>query len=158
MRQEFSRIRDAHRSLRHATHWLRICPEFDVSDAYVGVMKAAEHSFALEHALMDRLNFPAMRCHLEQHARVLRALHCLHPSVVDGATGTGRHVGGQLLVDWFQLHHDTLDAAVFVWASYCAENRFDELQRRYGDAGAPYGAGAAGAAGNASAFGNRTHN
>ncbi len=158
MRQEFSRIRDAHRSLRHAAHWLRICPEFDVSDAYVGVMKAAEHSFALEHALMDRLSFPAMRCHLEQHARVLRALHCLHPAVIDGATGMGRHVGGQLLVDWFLLHHETLDAAVLVWASYWGENRMDELHRRCSNSAATYGAGVAGTAGNASAFGNRTHN
>lgn len=157
MRQEFSRIRDAHRSLRHAAHWLRICPEYEVSDAYITVMRAAEHSFALEHDFMDRLCFPATRCHLEQHARVLRALHCLHPAVQGGATGTGRRVGGQLLIEWFQLHNETLDAAVFVWASCCGESLMDALHRRYAFTEAAYGADA-GANGRASAFGNRTHN
>ncbi|MEO0317671.1 MAG: hypothetical protein RL404_1348 [Pseudomonadota bacterium] len=152
MRHDFSPVRDAHRSLRHAAHWLRICPEFQVSDAYVGVMKAAEHSFALEHALMDKLHFPATRCHLEQHARVLRALHCLHPAVMGGASGTGRRVGGQLLVEWFQLHNETLDAAVFVWASYCGQSLMDELHQRRSFLGTVYSAGSA------SAFGNSTHN
>ncbi len=155
MRHEISPIRDAHRTLRHAAHWLRICPDFHVSEAYVAVMKAAEHSFALENVLMDKLNFPATQGHLEQHARVLRALHCLHPAVMDGATGTGRRVGGQLLVEWFQLHNETLDAAVLVWASYCRQNLMDELHRRYSSQGTVYGAGTVG---NASAFGNRTHN
>ena len=154
MRQELSRIHDAHRSLRHAAHWLRICPEFDVSDAYVAVMKAAEHSFALEHAIMDRLRFPATRCHLEQHARVLRALHCLHPAVMDGATRTGRHVAGQLLIDWFRLHHETLDAAVLVWASCCGDSLMEALHCRHSDTRTAYGA----AAGKANAFGNNTHN
>lgn len=155
MRNEVSRIRDAHRSLRHAAQWLRICPEFEVSDAYLSVMKIAEHSFALEHALMDRLCFPATRCHLEQHARVLRALHCLHPAVSGGATSTGRHVGGQLLSQWFRLHNETLDAAVFVWASCWGKSLMEELQRRGRRSDTPYGAEAVG---NASAFGNRTHN
>lgn len=152
MRHEYTCIRDAHRSLRHAAHWLRICPEFDVPEAYVAVMKAAEHSFAMEHALMDKLQFPATRCHLEQHARVLRALHCLHPAVMDGASGSGRRVGGQLLVEWFQLHNETQDAAVFVWASYSGQNLMDELNLRRNYPGSIYGIG------NASAFGNRTHN
>ena len=155
MRQEFSRIRDAHRSLRHAAHWLRICPEYEVSAAYIAVMKAAEHSFALEHALMDSMEFPATRVHLEQHARVLRALHCMYPAVIDGAARTGRRVGGQLLIEWFRLHNETLDAAVFVWASCCNPSLMQELQNRCSNAGTGYGTGAAG---NASAFGNRTHN
>lgn len=159
MREEFSRIRDAHRSLRHAATWLRVCPDYDVSNAYVNVMKSAEYSFALEQALMDKLAFPASRTHLEQHARVLRALHCMHPAVIDGAAAAGRRIGGQLLIDWFRLHNETLDAAVFVWASCCGQSLMDELQRRYRYSETPYGAGAgAGIAGNASAFGNKTHN
>ncbi len=157
MRQEFSRIHDAHRSLRHAAHWLRVCPEYDVSDAYVNVMKAAESSFALEQALMDQLEFPATRDHLEQHARVLRALHCMHPAVLDGATATGRRIGGQLLIDWFRLHNQTLDTAVFVWASCCGQSLMEELQRRCRYPEASYCVGC-GIAGNASAFGNKTHN
>ncbi len=154
MRDEANRICDAHRSLRRAARWLRTCPEFEVSDAFVSVMSAAEHSFALEHALMDSLCFPATRCHLEQHARVLRALHCLYPAVIGGATNTGRRVGGQLLIQWFRLHNETLDAAVFLWAGCCGK-RSSELQRRASHFEMPYGAEAVG---NANAFGNSTHN
>ncbi len=155
MHHEFSRIRDAHRSLRHGAHWLRICPENQVQQAYIAVIQAAEHSFALEHSLMDQFSFPATQSHLEQHARVLRALHCVHPAVMDGATSTGRRVGGELLIDWFALHHETLDTAVFVWASCCGDSLVEELQRRNGLTEFPYGAGKDGSA---SVFGNRTHN
>ncbi len=155
MRQEFSCIRDAHRSLRHAASWLRVCPEHEVSAAYVNVMKTAEYSFALEQSLMDELGFPASKAHLEQHARVLRALHCMHPAVIEGATTKGRRIGGQLLIDWFRLHNETLDAAVFMWASCCRQSLMDELQRRCRYPKAPYGACMTG---NASAFGNKTHN
>lgn len=155
MRHEFSRISDAHRSLRHVAHWLRICPNCDVCKAYLAVIKAAEHSFALEHSLMDQFGFPAMHSHLEQHARVLRALHCLHPAVMDGAIETGRRVGGELLTDWFALHNETLDTAVFAWASCCSGSLMDELHRRNRLPEFPYGAATSGSA---SAFGNSTHN
>ncbi len=130
MRREINRIRDAHRSLRRGAHWLRLCPEEVVADAYVELLNTTERAFALEQGMMEQFAFPAMPCHLEQHARVLRALHCLQPAVMNGDTATARRVGGQLLVEWFQLHHETLDQAVYVWVNCSTERLTSDLIAR----------------------------
>ncbi len=130
MRREINRIRDAHRSLRRGAHWLRLCPEEVVADAYVELLNTTERAFAMEQAMMEQFAFPATPCHLEQHARVLRALHCLQPAVMNGDTASARRVGGQLLVEWFQLHHETLDQAVYVWVSCSKEQLASDLIAR----------------------------
>jgi len=144
MRQDLHRIRNAHRTMRRVAHWLRICPEPEVGEAYLAVLKATERAFALEQALMEACAYPATQSHLEQHARVLRALHCLHPSVMTGQTSSARHIGGQLLIDWFQLHHDTMDQASFVWISCSGRRVLDELLEKSkssqpGETGLPHG-------------------
>ena len=121
MHSELSQIHAAHRSLRQLARCLRECREQDVAQAYMDVLRATEHAFHAEHRLMEAFDFPARQCHLEQHARVLRALHCLHPAVMHGAHHPGRHTGGQLLMDWFHLHNTTLDAALAVWVSHCEQ-------------------------------------
>ncbi len=85
----------------------------------MALLKAAEQLFGLEQQLMEDYAFPVRQTHLEQHARVLRALHCAHVSVLSGATEPARHIGGQLLPNWLHLHHDTIDAAFVLWTEYC---------------------------------------
>ena len=82
------------------------------------ILTGNEKAFAAEQLLMEKHDFPATRCHLEQHARVLCALHQAHPAVTTGDHNLAIHVGGRLLPEWFELHNSTLDASVSVWASY----------------------------------------
>lgn len=98
---------------------LQTCADIDVPMAYHALLKAAEQLFRLEQQLMEDYAFPVRQTHLEQHARVLRALHYIHAAVLSGATERARHVGGQLLPDWLQLHQDTVDAAFALWTEYC---------------------------------------
>ncbi len=128
MHSELSQIHVAHRSLRQLARYLRECGEQDVAQAYMEVLRATEHAFHAEHRLMEAFDFPARQCHLEQHARVLRALHCLHPAVMLGAHHPARHAGGQLLMDWFHLHNTTLDAALAVWVGHCAPTLTDQSE------------------------------
>ncbi len=130
MRHEFDRLRNAHRSLRRGAHWLRVCPDDEVAQAYVDLLEVTERAFAMEQAMMEQFAFPAVATHLEQHARVLRALHCMQAAVMGGDSDIGRRVGGKLLVEWFQLHHETLDQAVFVWVSCSSRRLADELFAR----------------------------
>ncbi len=130
MRHEFNRVRNAHRSLRRGAHWLRVCPDDEVAQAYVDLLEVTERAFAMEQAMMEQFAFPAAATHLEQHARVLRALHCMQATVMAGDTGIGRRVGGKLLIDWFQLHHETLDQAVFIWVSCSGQRLAEELFAR----------------------------
>lgn len=94
-------------------------------DVYHALLKTAEQLFGAEQQLMEDYAFPVRQSHLEQHARVLRALHRVHAAVLQGATDQGRHIGGQLLMDWLRLHQDTADAAFTVWTSYCDNGLID---------------------------------
>ncbi len=116
---KFQRIGSAREDLQQKACCLQTCTDGDVPEAYFALLRATEQLFGLEQQLMEEYAFPARQTHLEQHARVLRALHCAHVSVLSGATERGRHVGGQLLPDWLRLHQDTVDAAFALWTEYC---------------------------------------
>ncbi len=118
MSPEISKLDELHDSLRRLTHELSNCPDEDICSFYEQVIIASERTFAQEQLLMEKHDFPACRCHLEQHARVLSALHQAHPSVMRGDHNLALHLGAHLFPEWFELHNATLDAALSVWASY----------------------------------------
>ncbi len=125
MRPELAQIRQAQQSVAEKAHWLQTCPEASVPDAYHGLMHSAEHLFWLEQQLMEGCEFPLRQTHLEQHARVLRGLHCVHGAVLKGDCEQGRRAGGSLLMDWLTLHHDTIDAVLAIWLDCCDCGRMD---------------------------------
>jgi hemerythrin len=118
MPAEISKLDVLHDSLRQLTQQLHDCAHDEICSAYEQLLITAEKAFAAEQLLMEKHDFPATRCHLEQHARVLCALHQAHPAVMTGDHNLAIHVGGRLLPEWFELHNSTLDASVSVWASY----------------------------------------
>ena len=122
MSPEIAKLSELHDSLRRLTYELDKCPDEDVCSSYEQLIIAAERTFAEEQLLMEKHEFPACRCHLEQHARVLSALHQAHPSVMRGDRKLAIHLGAHLLPDWFELHNATLDAALSVWASYMIDS------------------------------------
>ena len=121
MPAEISKLDALHDSLRQLTQQLHDCAQDEICSAYEQLLITAEKAFAAEQLLMEKHEFPATRCHLEQHARVLCALHQAHPAVMTGDHNVAIHVGGRLLPEWFELHNSTLDASVSVWASYQTE-------------------------------------
>jgi len=121
MPAEISKLDALHDSLRQLTQQLHDCAQDEICSAYEQLLFTAEKAFAAEQLLMEKHEFPATRCHLEQHARVLCALHQAHPAVMTGDHNVAIHVGGRLLPEWFELHNSTLDASVSVWASYQTE-------------------------------------
>lgn len=125
MTPELCRIKEAQHALHRMARRLQTCPERNVPDAYLDVLRATEHMFDLEQQLMESYAFPVRQLHLEQHARVLRGLHCLHPEVMQGACERARHAGGRLLMDWLHVHNDTLDAVFGVWVDYCQSGQLD---------------------------------
>jgi hemerythrin len=118
MPAENSQLDALHDSLRQLTQQLNNCAQDEICSAYEQLLVTAEKDFAAEQLMMERHDFPATRTHLEQHARVLCALHQAHPAVMTGDHNLAIHVGGRLLPEWFELHNSTLDASVSVWASY----------------------------------------
>jgi hemerythrin len=90
-----------------------------VRDAYHALIRTVEQLFRTEQQLMEAYEFPVRRNHLEQHARVLRELHCAHADVLRGALEHGRHVGSRLLMGWLLLHEHTADTEFAIWADRC---------------------------------------
>jgi hemerythrin-like metal-binding protein len=71
-------------------------------------VKTLESDFYNEEKLMDEVDFPDTRNHLEQHAHILSALHHAEPRVMEGDAALGREIIG-LLPEWFELHVSTMD-------------------------------------------------
>jgi hemerythrin len=101
--------------LRQQAQHLALCPDTEVPLVFKDLLDSLEQLFAVEHSLMEQHHFPASRCHIEQHARVLGGLHRTHSQVMCGASHKGRHVGAHLLMHWFELHNQTLDACLAAW-------------------------------------------
>ena len=97
MPAELSTLDTLHDSLRQLTQQLHDCAQDEICSAFEQLLFTAEKAFAAEQLLMERDDFPATRCHLEQHARVLCALHQAHPAVMNGDRNLAIHVGGHLL-------------------------------------------------------------
>lgn len=68
-----------------------------------------ECDFREEEALMETIDYPGIKEHREQHARVLSALH--HVDVEDVAAARECL---ELLPQWFQVHLATMDTALAV--------------------------------------------
>ncbi|CAM8664734.1 cation-binding hemerythrin HHE family protein [Oxalobacteraceae bacterium] len=129
MCEQLTQISEAEQSLHEMVDRLQQCPDINVPDAYHAVMRTTEHLFWLEQELMEAYDFPSRQTHLEQHARVLRGLHCAHSAVLRGSAEHGRHAGGKLLLEWLALHRDTMHAVLTIWVSYCESGLVDNKNR-----------------------------
>jgi hemerythrin-like metal-binding protein len=114
-------IDDLHHAVMQLAFKLKHCHDYEVPDIYRTMLSVLEQTFGREQRIMEEFAFPAMQSHLEQHARVLAALHNLHPAVMDDELDSARRAGGELLPDWLHLHMATQDAALGVWVS-CRQN------------------------------------
>ncbi len=101
--------------LHQRARYLALCADAEVPQVFKELLDSLEKLFSLEHSLMEQHQFQALRCHVEQHARALRGLHRTHSLVMCGACHKGRYVGAHLLMHWFELHHETLDACLAAW-------------------------------------------
>ena len=109
------KIDEFRRSILELAGQLMRCPEFEVPEIYRRLLTILEHAFGEEQNLMEESSFPAIQCHLEQHARVMATLHRLHPAIMLGDCSSARRIGGKLLSDWLTLHASTQDAVMGVW-------------------------------------------
>lgn len=115
MQTELNALDHHYAQLIQQMRCLGSCLDSEVLQIFSKVLESLERLFALESQLMDTYHFPASRCHVEQHARVLAGLHRAHSQVMRGELMHGRHAGTHLLMNWFELHNGTLDACLMVW-------------------------------------------
>jgi hemerythrin len=100
---------EAHAVLAEQIRELLDGPDEQFSALMAALVDSLEVDFRVEEDLMEVIDYPAIRSHREQHARVLAALHCLPP----GDVGAGRHAAS-LLLPWFHAHLATADTALAI--------------------------------------------
>jgi hemerythrin len=100
---------EVHRDLLAQMNALLNGSDSDVAQGMEGLVELMERDFRGEEALMERIGYPGIRPHMEQHARVLAALHRIEPGDVLAA-----RAALVLLPQWFEVHLATLDAALLV--------------------------------------------
>lgn len=111
---------DAHLALARQITALRQIPgDGDFDAGLARLTDALEADFRAEEEIMEAINYPAIRSHREQHARVLATLHGL----ADGDHAARRRAV-ELLLPWFHVHLETADTALAA-ALQVADLRFD---------------------------------
>ncbi len=82
-------------------------PDGEIEARLPALVARLERDFRDEELLMETIEFPAIRQHREQHARVLSALH--HTDAADGAAV---RTTLRLLPQWLEMHVATMDRAL----------------------------------------------
>lgn len=74
--------------------------------------------FAMEQEWMEKTDFPAADCHLDEHQRVLDAVQQVNAHATLGQIGLQDVKRlAQAMVDWFPGHVDYMDSALSAWIS-----------------------------------------
>ena len=72
--------------------------------------------FAIEREWMEKTDFPAADCHLDEHQKVLDAVQKVNALAAVGEVGLGDVKRlAQALADWFPGHADYMDSALSAW-------------------------------------------
>lgn len=98
---------EAHQALAEQIAHLQARPDAEFGSGLEALIQALEIDFRVEEELMETLDYPDLKNHREQHARVLATLHSLR----SGDLVAGRHAVG-LILPWFHLHLATADTAL----------------------------------------------
>jgi hemerythrin len=97
----------AHKALFDQMVLLLCGKDSALATGFLSLADKLERDFREEETLMEGIDFPGIRRHREEHAKVLSALHHLDPS--DAAAA--REVL-TLMLQWFPAHVATMDAAL----------------------------------------------
>ena len=102
-------IDDAHRALLEMINVLLDASDKEVLQGIGPLVDMLERDFREEELQMEQIDYPAVRIHREQHARVLATLHRIPEDDVTAARSALI-----LLPQWFSLHLSTFDTGLAV--------------------------------------------
>lgn len=119
---------ELHRSCHAAIEKLMNAGQGWLEADFPDLLNQFEYAFRTEERWMDDIDYPALKSHREQHARVLGALHHVHGKIMDGDVILGRHVVNDLLPQWLSLHIDTMDNALAMALCTDARGGSESLQ------------------------------
>ncbi|RTL47698.1 MAG: hemerythrin [Rhodocyclaceae bacterium] len=109
---------DTHREFVETVNAMLTCPDDGFQSALDAFATHAERHFEEEKAWMDKTEFPAKECHIDEHNAVLKSVREVQQMFAAGATPRSLEIGRGLaaeLVRWFPGHADYLDSALAQW-------------------------------------------
>jgi hemerythrin len=102
---------DLHKALLDRLAQLDNVSDADFPAHFSSLIAEVESDFREEEELMERIDFPGIRAHREEHAKLLGGLHHAAAGVMEGNVALGRHAM-ELLPQWFVFHISTMDTAL----------------------------------------------
>ena len=101
----------SHRQLLDELAGLESVCDQEFTRCYPSLVAAIERDFREEEALMEEVGLASFQTHLEQHARMLSALHHVTSHVLEGDVDPGREAV-ELLRTWLTAHISIMDSAL----------------------------------------------
>jgi hemerythrin len=105
---------ETHREFVDIVDAILSCDDASVAAHLEAFAKHAESHFAQENEWMEKNDFPARDCHVDEHAAVLKSVYQVLEVVRQGDVDEGRRLAAAL-ADWFPGHADYLDSALAQW-------------------------------------------
>jgi len=116
---------EPHKSLLDKLAQFDSVPDTDFPAHFASLVARVEQDFREEEELMEQIDFPGLRSHREQHAKLLGGLHHAAAAIMEGDIALGRHAI-ELLPQWFVFHISTMDTALSFALQFRAEEPRNE--------------------------------
>ncbi len=107
---------DTHREFVDTVQAMLVASDADFAACLDAFAAHAREHFGSENEWMEKHEFPARRCHIDEHDAVLRSVAEVQALVAQGRFDVGRRLA-QELVRWFPMHATHLDSALAHWMS-----------------------------------------
>lgn len=102
---------ELHKALLDELAQLESVNDADFPEHFALLIAHVESDFREEEEVMEQIDFPGIRAHREEHAKLLGGLHHAAAAVMEGNVALGRHAI-ELLPQWFIFHISTMDTAL----------------------------------------------
>jgi hemerythrin len=103
-----------HREFVELVNGLLTCPDDEMAARLAAFVTHAEQHFGDELKWMEATDFPAMQCHADEHAAVLKSTQEVQALVAAGNVEIARKLAAEL-ARWFPGHADYMDSALAHW-------------------------------------------
>jgi len=109
-----ARMDESHEEFVGCLGALQAAPDGRLGEALEALAQHADGHFSMEDAWMTATDFPARRCHIDEHAAVLASVRGVQRRVARGDLAVGRRLAAELQ-SWFPAHAQHLDSALAHW-------------------------------------------
>lgn len=112
----YAEMDDVHEEFVGLAGQLERASDAELPAALAAMEQHLQQHFALENEWMERSSFPPRKCHIDEHAAVLKSVAEVRTKLAMGDVAICRALI-QALVDWFPGHATHLDSALAHWLS-----------------------------------------